>query len=77
MIAAAALPVLLGNLLSACHLPPECDGSEQEAGERRLLAGREDGKMGTVRLFGGHLTVGRGGVRVTGLKKFFKRLFSL
>ncbi|CAK9043017.1 unnamed protein product [Durusdinium trenchii] len=30
MIAAAALPVLLGNLLSACHLPPECDGSEQE-----------------------------------------------
>ncbi|CAK8993743.1 ATP-dependent translocase ABCB1 (ATP-binding cassette sub-family B member 1B) (Multidrug resistance protein 1B) (P-glycoprotein 1) (Phospholipid transporter ABCB1) (CD antigen CD243) [Durusdinium trenchii] len=49
MIAAAALPVLLGNLLSACHLPPECDGSEQEAGERRLLAGREDGKMGTVR----------------------------
>ena len=31
MIAAAALPVLMGTLLSACQLPPECDGTSLEA----------------------------------------------
>ena len=31
MIAAAALPVLMGNLLGSCELPPECDGTQEEA----------------------------------------------
>lgn len=30
MIAAAALPVLMGNLLGSCELPPECDGTQEE-----------------------------------------------
>ena len=30
MIAAAALPVLMGNLLGSCRLPKECDGSQEE-----------------------------------------------
>lgn len=30
MIAAAALPVLMGNLLGSCELPPECHGTQEE-----------------------------------------------
>lgn len=30
MIAAAALPVLMGSVLGACELPPECDGTQEE-----------------------------------------------
>lgn len=53
MIAAAALPVLMGTLLASCQLPPECDGTllegrcaelERECAglqsSRSILAGR-------------------------------------
>jgi hypothetical protein len=38
MIAAAALPVLMGNLLGSCELPPECHGTQEEAGSHSKMS---------------------------------------
>lgn len=51
MIAAAALPVLMGNLFdkSLCHLPAECDGTQLEA---RGVGPFLDWQRSTAFLFG-------------------------